>query len=133
MFDKYTKIVYQTEPIGEYGIVLYLTKFDLEAYNRDQELEKSLDSGIGEINNPLYYTNNYDFLYRELENRARMIEREIRLQELERRIYQVQNEARSIITPLDCDVYNYCKNGDYLGLYKQGGLIEYDNNKMRRL
>lgn len=130
MFDKYTKIVYQSEPIGEYGIVLYLTKFDLEAYNKDQELEKSLDSGIEEINNPLYCTNNYDFLYRELENRARMIEREIQLQELERMIYQAQYQAVPMITPYDCCSYSYCRNGDYLDLYKYGGLIEYDNNKM---
>ena len=119
MFDKYTKIVYQTPPIGEFGIVLYLTKFDLEAYNKDQELEKSLDSRIAETNYPLYCSNNYDFLYRELENQTRMLEREIGLRELERRIYQAQYKAIPMITPYD-----------YLALYKQGGFIEYDNNKM---
>lgn len=39
--EKYMKIVYQTPPIGEYGIVLYLTTFDIEALKRDELLEKT--------------------------------------------------------------------------------------------
>jgi hypothetical protein len=38
--DKYVKIVYQTAPIGEYEITLYLTTFDLEAYERDKNLKE---------------------------------------------------------------------------------------------
>lgn len=38
--DKYVKIVYQTEPIGTEKIILYLTTFDKEAFDRDQLLEK---------------------------------------------------------------------------------------------
>lgn len=40
MQDKYVKVVYQTEPIGKERIVLYLTTFDLEAFQKDQNLEK---------------------------------------------------------------------------------------------
>lgn len=40
MNDKYTKIVYQSEPIGKEQIILYLTTFDLEAFEKDQKLEK---------------------------------------------------------------------------------------------
>lgn len=38
--EKYMKIVYQTPPIGEHGIVLYLTTFDIEALKRDELKEK---------------------------------------------------------------------------------------------
>ena len=37
--DKYVKIIYQTEPIGEHKIILYLTTFDLEAYKKDHEVK----------------------------------------------------------------------------------------------
>lgn len=40
MNDKYTKVVYQSEPIGKEKIILYLTTFDLEAFENDQKLEK---------------------------------------------------------------------------------------------
>lgn len=35
----YIKIVYQTNPIGKEGIILYLTTFDIEAYNKDKEIK----------------------------------------------------------------------------------------------
>lgn len=38
--DKYAKIVYQTDPIGEDKIILYLTTFDKEAFEKDQLLEQ---------------------------------------------------------------------------------------------
>lgn len=40
MLDKYTKVTYQSEPIGEEKIILYLTTFDLEAFKKDEKLEK---------------------------------------------------------------------------------------------
>lgn len=40
MDNKYIKIVYQTEPIGEEKIILYLTTFDVEAYERDKKLKE---------------------------------------------------------------------------------------------
>lgn len=40
MNNKYTKVVYQSGPIGKERIVLYLTTFDLEAFERDEKLEK---------------------------------------------------------------------------------------------
>ena len=33
MIDKYTKITYQSNPIGKEQIVLYLTTFDLKAFD----------------------------------------------------------------------------------------------------
>ena len=36
----YVKIVYQTKPIGKEGIILYLTTFDTEAFEKDQGLKK---------------------------------------------------------------------------------------------
>ena len=36
--DKYVKIVYQTQPIGPERIILYLTTFDVEAFEKDQQL-----------------------------------------------------------------------------------------------
>lgn len=40
MNDKYTKIIYQSEPIGKEKIVLQLTTFDLEAFKKDEKLIK---------------------------------------------------------------------------------------------
>ena len=40
MSEEYIKIVYQTPPIGKEGIILELTTFDIEKYNKDKELEK---------------------------------------------------------------------------------------------
>ena len=40
MKDKYTKVVYQSKPIGKERIVLYLTTFDLEAFEEDEKLDK---------------------------------------------------------------------------------------------
>lgn len=36
MGNKYIKVVYQTEPIGKERIILYLTTFDIEAYDKEQ-------------------------------------------------------------------------------------------------
>lgn len=38
--NEYVKIVYQTAPIGKEKIILYLTTFDIEAFERSQMLEK---------------------------------------------------------------------------------------------
>lgn len=40
MNNKYTKVVYQSEPIGKEKIVLYLTTFDLDAFEKNEKLEK---------------------------------------------------------------------------------------------
>ena len=38
--EKYSKVVYQSNPIGKEQIVLCLTTFDIEAFEKDQSLEK---------------------------------------------------------------------------------------------
>ncbi len=43
MIDKYVKVIYQTPPIGEYGIVLELTTFDFEAQERDEKEKQLLE------------------------------------------------------------------------------------------
>ena len=40
MIDKYTKIVYKTEPIGKEKIILYLTTFDIEAFEKRPKFRK---------------------------------------------------------------------------------------------
>lgn len=40
MNNKYSKIVYQSDPIGKEKIILYLTTFDVEAFEKDEKLEK---------------------------------------------------------------------------------------------
>ena len=40
MNNKYVKVVYRSQPIGKEEIVLELTTFDLEAFKRDEQLEK---------------------------------------------------------------------------------------------
>ena len=40
MNEKYIRTVYRSEPIGKYGVVLELTTFDLEAFKKDEKLEK---------------------------------------------------------------------------------------------
>lgn len=36
--NKYIKVTYKSDPIGQRGIILYLTTFDIEAYKRDKSL-----------------------------------------------------------------------------------------------
>lgn len=55
--DKYVKIVYQSEPIGKERIILYLTTFDKEAFERDNlfqlKEEKIIhEFGRTELNRP---------------------------------------------------------------------------------
>lgn len=38
--DDYVKVVYQSEPIGEERIILYLTTFDIEAFNKNVDLDE---------------------------------------------------------------------------------------------
>lgn len=45
--DKYTKIVYQTNPIGPEKIILYLTTFDIEKFKEDESLKKCLQNKLG--------------------------------------------------------------------------------------
>ena len=40
MDDKYVKVTYQSDPIGKEQIVLELTTLDLEAFEKDEKLEK---------------------------------------------------------------------------------------------
>lgn len=40
MNNSYTEITYQSEPIGKEKIILYLTTFDLEAFEKDKNLHK---------------------------------------------------------------------------------------------
>ena len=40
MEDKYTKVTYQSEPIGKEQIVLYLTTFDLDTFKENENIEK---------------------------------------------------------------------------------------------
>lgn len=40
MNNKYIKVIYQTEPIGPEKIILELTTFDWEAFNKDEEEKK---------------------------------------------------------------------------------------------
>ena len=73
---KYIKIVYQSEPIGERGIVLYLTHFDYDAYKKDQKLKQiptfevpyhvKVDRGVDFDGDVVDYT--YDMLFKELSN-----------------------------------------------------------------
>lgn len=40
MKDNYTKVVYESSPIGKEKIRLYLTTFDLEKFKEDEELRE---------------------------------------------------------------------------------------------
>ena len=69
MNDKYVKVIYQTPPIGEYGIVLELTTFDFEAQERDEKEKQLLEKRQFErininLNEPL------DIIEQRLNNRV---------------------------------------------------------------
>lgn len=58
LHDNYVKISYESQPIGPDKIVLYLTTFDMERYEKEQILEKKverveIDTSIAPIVNPL--------------------------------------------------------------------------------
>ena len=60
--DKYVKIVYQTPPIGPDKIVLYLTTFDKEAFERDQQLKPIEEKMVFEVDK--YDIRDADFINR---------------------------------------------------------------------
>lgn len=39
MDNKYIKVTYQSNPIGKEKIILYLTTFDVEAFERDEQMQ----------------------------------------------------------------------------------------------
>ena len=55
MEDKYVRVIYESNPIGKYKIVLRLTTFDMEAYKRDKEIKNKIESKVFDIpiNTPL--------------------------------------------------------------------------------
>ena len=65
--NKYIKIVYESDPIGERRIVLQLTSFDLEAYERDKNRKTIPTKEVGYcVREPeiLYYDNDkYQILF----------------------------------------------------------------------
>ena len=44
MNDKYVKVIYQTPPIGEYGIVLEIQSIDLKAMQEDEEKKQLVET-----------------------------------------------------------------------------------------
>lgn len=50
-YNKYVKVIYQSEPIGKYNIILELTTFDVEAYENDRNKK---------ILNPIRHYENID-------------------------------------------------------------------------
>lgn len=64
MNNKYTKITYESSPIGADKIILYLTTFDLESFESDKNLEKIpiKKKAIAFDFNKHDLTNNYDLL-----------------------------------------------------------------------
>ena len=49
MNNEYTKVVYQSEPIGKEKIVLYLTTFDLEAFEKDKNLKRIPEKRVAKM------------------------------------------------------------------------------------
>ena len=47
--EKYIKTIYRSEPIGKEQIVLELTTFDLEAFEKDKKLEKIPTKKIAKV------------------------------------------------------------------------------------
>ena len=49
MNDKYTKITYQSDPIGKEKIVLILTKFDIEAFEKDEKMQHIPEQRVAKV------------------------------------------------------------------------------------
>ena len=118
--DKYTKIVYQTNPIGPEKIILYLTTFDIEKFKEDESLKKMPTKQIRqefEISN-LNISNSaraieinearYDLLYRTINAFVNDIYAE-QIHEMEKCIEYL----RSIkIVPVECSNVKNITNSD---------------------
>ena len=82
--EKYVKIVYQSEPIGKERIVLYLTTFDKEAFERDnlfqlkEEKERFKNKGKKEEPIPSWFN-------QEIETQKATIEEQQEIEELLKR------------------------------------------------
>ena len=110
----YVKVTYESDPIGEHGIVLQLRTFDVEAYERDQKLKQipikteakrlRLDK-VSMLEDPLYL-----FRIQEQINKFVVDTYEQQILDLKREL----EYARSIRTIPDTHEYYIVQEGDTL-------------------
>lgn len=110
----YVKVTYESDPIGEYGIVLQLRTFDVEAYERDQKLKqipiKTEAKGLRLDKVSMLEDPHYLFKIQEQINKFVVDTYEQQILDLKREL----EYARSIRTIPDTHEYYIVQEGDTL-------------------
>lgn len=122
MQDKYVKVVYQTPPLGESKIILYLTTFDLEAYKRDQEIKNKTYVKEWEIEpGALYHLDFQAYIEDELNRYVRLYYDPL--------IKQLREECERTLKPITLldNVGNVTNSGDVHCNIVKGNVVNCDN------
>ena len=125
--DKYVKVVYQTQPIGPERIILYLTTFDKEAFERDQQLipkqeAMSFEFDKSDIKNP-------DFI-KGFEGNLNTIVKEYygeKIKELEEIAKTKQFESKTVAMPIKEKIRNITNADDVHCDVVYGNITNCDN------
>ena len=102
MNEKYIKIVYESEPIGPERIILYLTTFDIDKYNKDLQKERVAieiplreNCNIGEIERLVndYVKNFYEPYIKEVKGYLQYLKT---THEIEPKVYEKVNNVANV-------------------------------------
>lgn len=112
MNDKYTKIVYSSEPIGKEKIVLYLTTFDLKAFENNEKLEKIPTKRQAIVFEYDKYELNNPNLINELNNKFEDMFNKIYKNQLEQMSQCIEALSKTKIVPMEYSNAQNITNSD---------------------
>ena len=129
MNDKYTKIVYKSDQIGKEKIILYLTTFDLETFERNEKLEKiPTKKQVIMFEYDKYELNNSN-LINELNNRFEDTFNKIYKEQLEQMQKYIETLRKIKIAPMEynSNVKNITNSDDVHCNIVYGNIMNCDN------
>ena len=133
MNDKYTKVVYQSDPIGEEKIVLYLTTFDIEAFKKDEQMQhipeqrvaKVIQFEIQDINQP----NFIEILEKEINN----LIKETYSKQLEDMKNCIETQRKFVLNTINVQEFGEKMNNEKVRIIVPGDILTYVSTKANLL
>ena len=103
MNNKYSKVIYESTPIGKDNIILELTTFDFDKYEKDQQLQKINKFEKIEINKNTdfganYINANYEYIINRI-NKEFYYEHEKLMNIIEQQQQKIEELIRVTATP----------------------------------
>ena len=130
MNDKYVKIVYQSDPIGEEKIILYLTTFDMEAFKKDEKMKEipiKKQAIVHEYNKEYFKEPNFIEGFEENVNAMIKGIYEQQLKEMKEIIETYRKLNKPIAMPIESKIKNISNSGDVHCDVVYGNITNCDN------